>query len=75
MIRYDRGPHWRAHIGFILIANDDLIEEEMIRRAPPGVGVHFTLLPGVVECMVETLIAMERGGLCKLRGDSEPGNR
>ena len=60
-IRYDRGPHWRAHIGFILIANDDLIEKEMIRLAPPGVGMHFTRLPGVVDCTVETLMAMEKG--------------
>lgn len=60
-VRYDQGPHWRAQIGFILIANDDLVEEEMIRLAPPGVGVHFTRLPGVVECTVETLMAMEKG--------------
>ncbi len=60
-VRYDRGPHWRAQIGFILISNDDLVEEEMIRLAPPGVGIHFTRLPGVVECTVETLMAMEKG--------------
>ena len=60
-VRYDRGPHWRAQIGFILIANDGIIEEEMIRLAMPGVGIHFTRLPGVVDCTVETLMAMKKG--------------
>ena len=65
-VRYDRGPHWRAQIGFILIANDGLIEEEMIRLALPGMGIHFTRLPGVVDCTVETLMAMEKGLVLRL---------
>ena len=60
-VRYDRGPLWRARIGFVLIANDGIIEEEMIRLALPGVGIHFTRLPGVVDCTVKTLMAMEKG--------------
>lgn len=59
-VRYDRGAHWRAHIGYVLIPNDDLIEEEMSRLAPPGVGVHFSRIPGVDACNVEALMAMEK---------------
>jgi maleate isomerase len=59
-VRYDRGPHWRAQIGFVLIPNDDLIEEDMFRLAPPGVGIHFSRIPGVNECTSEALVAMEK---------------
>ena len=59
-VRYDQGPHWRAHIAFVLIPNDDLIEEDMFRLAPPGIGIHFNRIPGVNECTAETLVAMEK---------------
>ncbi len=59
-VRYDKGPDWRAHIGFVLIATDRVIEKDMFRLAPPGVGVHFTRLPGVDDCTIETLQAMEK---------------
>ena len=41
-VTFDRGRDWRARIGFVLIATDGVIEGEMFRLAPPGVGVHFT---------------------------------
>ena len=59
-VSYDKGPHWRAHIGYVLIPNDELIEEEMLRLAPPGVGVHFTRIPGADACTAENLLAMEK---------------
>jgi len=59
-VRYDRGPHWRAQIAFVLISNDDLVEGDMFRIAPPGVGIHFNRIPGVDECTAETLMAMEK---------------
>ena len=58
-IKYDRGRDWRARIGYVLIATDGVIEGEMFRLAPPGVGVHFTRLPGSEEVTVENLLAME----------------
>jgi len=60
-VLYGKGLHWRAHIGYVLIPNDDLIEEEMFRLAPPGVGVHFSRIPGVNDITAENLIAMEKG--------------
>ncbi len=59
-VRYGKGLHWRAHIGYILIPNDDLIEEEMFRLAPAGVGVHFSRIPGADACTAENLMAMQK---------------
>jgi maleate isomerase len=40
-IRFDRGRHWRAKIGFVVLATEQTIEEDMFNLAPKGVGVHF----------------------------------
>jgi len=58
-IRYEREYNWRARIGFILMANDQLIEIEMFTVAPPGVGVHFARVPGSDDVTVDDLLAME----------------
>lgn len=59
VIRYEREYNWRARIGFILMANDQLIEIEMFKMAPPGVGVHFVRVPGSDDVTVGDLLAME----------------
>ncbi len=41
-IRFDAGRHDRAKIGFVLLATEQTIEDDMMRHAPPGVGMHFT---------------------------------
>jgi maleate isomerase len=41
-VRFDRGRHWRAKIGFVVLAMEQTIEEDVFRLAPPGVGVHFS---------------------------------
>jgi len=58
---YDRGRDWRARIGFVLIPTDGIIEGEMTQYAPPGVGMHFTRLPGSEDITVENLLQMEKG--------------
>jgi maleate isomerase len=60
-VEYDRGRDWRARIGFVLIPTDGIIEGEVTRYAPPGVGMHFTRLPGSEDITVENLIEMEKG--------------
>ncbi|WP_295813466.1 arylmalonate decarboxylase [uncultured Nitratireductor sp.] len=40
--RFDAGRNARAKIGFVLLPNDQLVEEDMVRMAPPGVGVYFS---------------------------------
>lgn len=58
-VTFDRGRDWRARIGFVLVPTDGVIEGEMFKLAPPGIGVHFTRLPGSEEVTVANLLAME----------------
>lgn len=41
-VRFDQGRNARGKIGFVLIPNEQSIEEEMIRIAPEGVGIYFS---------------------------------
>ena len=59
-IRYEQEHNLRARIGFVLMANDQLIEVEMFRLAPPGVGVHFVRVPGSDDVTVDDLLGMEK---------------
>lgn len=43
-IRFDEGRHPRAKVGFILLATEQTIEDDVARLRPEGVGVHFTRL-------------------------------
>ena len=56
----DEGPHPRAQIGYVLVANADLSEVDFFAMKPPGVGVHFTRVPMPREVSIATLAAMER---------------
>ena len=56
----DEGPHRRAQIGYVLVANADLSEADFFAMKPAGVGVHFTRVPMPREVGVATLAAMER---------------
>jgi len=38
---FDIGRHHRAKIGFVLLATEQTIEDDMFRLRPDGVGVHF----------------------------------
>jgi maleate isomerase len=60
-IRFDRGRHFRAKIGYVLLAMEQTIEEDVFRLAPPGVGVHFTRAPMANHVSAETLEAMAAG--------------
>jgi len=44
-IEFDLGRHSRAKIGFVLLATEQTIEDDMMRIMPEGVGVHFTRAP------------------------------
>ncbi|MEL7255733.1 MAG: arylmalonate decarboxylase [Pseudomonadota bacterium] len=39
---FDNGRHDRAKVGFVLLATEQTIEDDMFRLCPPGVGLHFT---------------------------------
>ena len=59
-LELDEGPHRRAQIGYVLVANADLSEADFFAMKPPGVGVHFTRVPMPREVGVATLADMER---------------
>ncbi|MCP4544524.1 MAG: arylmalonate decarboxylase [Chloroflexi bacterium] len=54
---FDQGRHWRAKLGFVLLAMEQTIEDDIFRLAPPGVGVHFTRIRMSNQVTVETLEA------------------
>ena len=56
-IRFDRGRHWRSKLGFVVLAIEQTVEEDVYRLAPPGVGVHFSRIQMANEVTVETLEA------------------
>lgn len=39
---FDAGRHMRAKIGYVLLATEQTIEDDVQRLCPKGVGVHFT---------------------------------
>ena len=41
-VRFDAGRNQRGKIGFVLIPNEQTIEDDMIRLAPSGVGMYFS---------------------------------
>jgi maleate isomerase len=56
-VRFDRGCHWRARLGFIMISTDLVMEENLFRLAPAGVGVHVTRVRTENDCTVANLAA------------------
>ncbi|MEU1601172.1 maleate cis-trans isomerase [Streptomyces sp. NPDC005708] len=60
-IRFDAGRHYRARLGFVLLAMEQTVESEVLRLLPPGVGAHFTRAPMANQISVDTLRAMAGG--------------
>ena len=44
-IQFDNGRHDRAKIGYVLLATEQTIEDDVYRLRPDGVGVHFSRIP------------------------------
>jgi len=60
--QFDDGRHWRAKLGFIVLANEETVEDDIFTLRPPGVGVHISrvhsadeIRPDVIECMRDDL--------------------
>ncbi len=39
---FDKGSHWRAKIGYVLLAMEQVIPDDVYRLTPEGVGIHFS---------------------------------
>ena len=60
-IRFDQGRHPRGKIGFVVLAMEQTVEDDVFAVTPPGVGVHFSRVPMSNQVTAETLAAMEPG--------------
>jgi len=70
--RFDRGRHWRARIGFVLIATERNIEDDLLAVAPAGVGLHFARVETGLEVNRANLGA-QLGGLAGAAARLLPG--
>lgn len=52
---FDEGRHHRAKIGFVLLATEQTIEDDMMALMPKGVGAHFTRVLNPDSITVESL--------------------
>ena len=41
-VRFDEGSHPRAKIGYVLLATEQTVQDDVIKLRPAGVGIHFT---------------------------------
>lgn len=57
--RFDDGRNARGKIGFVLIPNEQTIEEDMIRHMPPGVGTYFARAPMPREISTDSLARLK----------------
>lgn len=60
-VRYDKGRHHRAKLGFVVLAMEQTVEDDVFRLTPNGVGVHFSRIPMSNSATVETLRGMAPG--------------
>ena len=60
-VAYDAGTHHRALLGFIIISMDLVMEENIFRLCPEGVGPSVTRLNSANDCNVATLAAQIDG--------------
>ena len=60
-VRYDKGRHLRAKIGFVLLAMEQTVEDDVFKIAPPGVGIHFNRMQMSNTATVDTLKSMAPG--------------
>ncbi len=57
-IVFDQGRHWRAKIGYILLATEQTIPDDVYRLRPRGVGVHFARVAIPDSITNQTLAAL-----------------
>jgi maleate isomerase len=56
-VRFDAGSHARAKIGYVLLATEQTVQDDVVRLRPEGVGVHFARAAIPDSITSETLAA------------------
>jgi len=54
---FDEGRHGRAKLGFVLLATEQTIQDDLYRLCPPGIGIHFTRAANPDSITVASLTA------------------
>ena len=57
-IEFDKGRHWRAKLGFVLLATEQTVADDVYTLCPKGVGIHFSRVSNPDEITNETLLAI-----------------
>ena len=57
-VSFDRGRHWRAKLGFVVLAMEQTVEGDVFKMIPDGVGVHFARIAMSNDATLETLVTM-----------------
>lgn len=52
---FDHGRHYRGKAGFVLLASEQTIEDDMFRLFPEGVGLHFARVASTDDITVDQL--------------------
>ncbi|MEM7059180.1 MAG: arylmalonate decarboxylase [Pseudomonadota bacterium] len=55
---FDEGRHPRGKLGFVLLATEQTVQDDMMRICPDGVGVHFARVQNADVITNETLAAI-----------------
>ncbi len=56
-IQFDQGRHHRAKIGFVLLATEQTIQDDVMALRPDGVGMHFARIATPDNINEKTLLA------------------
>lgn len=62
-VEFDSGRHHRAKIGFVLLATEQTIEDDMYTLLPKGIGIHFSRvsIPDSITAQTLTDLASDLG--------------
>jgi maleate isomerase len=66
-VRFDAGRNARGRIGFIVIPNEQTVEEDMVRHMPAGLGAYFSRASMPREISTDSLRQL-RGSLAAAAG-------
>ncbi len=59
-IEFDQGRHWRAKIGYIVLAAEETVEDDVFALTPKGVGAHFSRIVSHDEIKLDSIDAMQK---------------
>ena len=59
-VEFDQGRHPRAKIGYIVLAAEETVEDDVFALTPAGVGAHFSRIVSHDDIKLESIDAMKK---------------